>query len=107
MTNNLLAALGNFLHLYLNGSDIFISDNIVTQIHIIVETFCNNRSNPELSLRIEMFDCLSHQMCTGMVQHFQLFIFFKINHCTYLLLSSVSENTDSRQKTAILWIHHF
>ena len=44
--------------------NIFIPDNIVTEVHIIIETFRNYRTYPELSLRIKMSDCLCHKMRT-------------------------------------------
>ena len=67
--HDLLAGLGNLLHFLLDrGKVCLIPDNVIAQIHIIVEALCYNRSYPELRLRIQMLDCLCHQMCAGMIQ---------------------------------------
>ena len=80
-TDDLLAGFGNFLHFLFNVLDVFITNYIITKINIIIETFCNNRSYPEFGIGIQMLDCLCHQMCTGVVQCVQSFVFFEIYHC--------------------------
>ena len=62
--DNLVAFLGKFLHFFLYCRNIFIPDNIITKIHIIIEAFRNYRTYPELGMRIKMSDCLCHKMCT-------------------------------------------
>ena len=81
LADDLLAALGNLLHLFLDGCEIFLaSDNVIAEIYIVVESFCNYRSYPELCLWVQMLDSLCHKMCTGMIQCLKLFVFFEINH---------------------------
>ena len=68
--NDLFAGFYHFFHLFCDLFNVLITDHIIAKIDIIIESFRNNRSNPELCLWIQMFDCLSHHMGAGMVQCF-------------------------------------
>ena len=49
---NTFAIFGNLLHFFFNLCQIFISDRFVTKIYIIIETFRNYRTYPELGIWI-------------------------------------------------------
>ena len=80
MADNALVILGAFLHFLFNLRKIFVANDILAKIDVIVETFFYNRSDPELGLRIQVFDSLCHQMGTAVVERVQLFVFLEINH---------------------------
>ena len=67
-TDNLLSGFCHFLHFFFNLFDILVTDHIIPEIYVIIKSFGNNRSYPELCLWIQMLDCLCHQMCTRMIQ---------------------------------------
>ena len=80
MTDNALAVLGKLFHFLFDLRQIFITDDIVTEVDIIIETFLNDRTDPELGMRIKMLDGLSHHVGTAVIQHIQFFVFFEIDH---------------------------
>ena len=65
--HDFLSGFCNLFHLFFDLFNILVADNILSKIHIIIKSFGYNRSYPEFGLRIQMLDCLCHQMCTGMV----------------------------------------
>ena len=69
-SHDFLSGFCNLFHLFFDLFDILITDYIFPKIYIIVKSLCNNRSNPEFCLWVQMLDCLCHQMCTGMIQCF-------------------------------------
>ena len=80
MTYNLLAILGKLLHLFLDSRQIFIADHVIAEVHIIIESFFDYRSDPELRLRIQMLHGLCHQMGTAVIENMQFLIFLEIDH---------------------------
>ena len=83
MTDNVLGALDALLHFLLNLGQIIIADDIIAKIDIIIETFLNDRTDPEFRLRVKMLDGLRHQMGTAVIEHVQLGIFLEINHVCF------------------------
>ena len=57
-------------HLKINDKIDDINFSIKPGLKKIAKSLCNNRSNPEFCLWVQMLDCLCHQMCTGMIQCF-------------------------------------
>ena len=60
----LLAFLADFLHLFFDSFNSFVIDYIISKVYIIIESLFNYWSNPELSMWIQMLNCLCHNMCT-------------------------------------------
>ncbi len=58
------ACLCDFLHLFLDRRDIVFIEHLVSQVHIVVKTFLDDRPYPEFCVRIKMFYRLRHQMRT-------------------------------------------
>ena len=85
--DDLFTTLGDFFHFFFDSRDIFITDDIITEVNIVVKSFRYHRSYPEFCLGIQVFDSLCHQMSTGMVQCVQSFIVFEIYHFSLLLLA--------------------
>ena len=84
LTDDSLTGFADLFHFLFDLLDIFIADDSISKIHIIVETLCYNRSYPEFCLWIQMLDRLCHHMGTGMVKCLQLFVFFKVYHFRFL-----------------------
>ena len=85
MPDNTLAILGDLLHFFFNFRQIFLMQHIVAQVDVIVKAVGNHRSNPELCVRIQMFDSLRQQMRTAVVEHMQMLVFFDVDHSSFLL----------------------
>ncbi len=84
LTDNFLTGFADLFHFLFDLFNIFITDDIISKIHIIIEPFRYNRSYPEFSLWIQMLDRLCHHMGAGMVECLQLFVFFKVYHFRFL-----------------------
>jgi hypothetical protein len=66
--DDLLTALCYLFHFFLDSGDILVTDNILSQIDVIVKAFGYYGAYPELCLRIQVLNSLRHEMGTGMVQ---------------------------------------
>ena len=82
-----LVLLNHFLHLSLDGLEIFGAETMVLEIKVVVVTFIGRRTNVQLGLRPETCDGSGHDVGTGVTQplkvtHLMTFIqCLAINSC--------------------------